>query len=150
MQPCERLTPKEMQVAALVWEGLTNRQIAAIIGTSEQVVKNYLRTTFDKLGVWSRLELALYVARQGDAAWRGYTEHAFAIRFAAGPTWCFAAAGLRIRFLRQIRAAGFMTRFQSGTAHEPRFPEPVTHDLELVFHKTKSRFPSKVGFSGVG
>jgi len=58
-----------MQVATLVWEGLTNRQIAAIIGTSEQVVKNYLRTTFDKLGVWSRLELALYVARQGGAAW---------------------------------------------------------------------------------
>jgi DNA-binding NarL/FixJ family response regulator len=70
MQPCECLTPKEMQVATLVWEGLTNRQIAAIIGTSEQVVKNYLRTTFDKLGVWSRLELALYVARQGGAAWR--------------------------------------------------------------------------------
>jgi DNA-binding NarL/FixJ family response regulator len=70
MQPCECLTIKEMQVATLVWEGLTNRQIAAIIGTSEQVVKNYLRTTFDKLGVWSRLELALYVARQGGAAWR--------------------------------------------------------------------------------
>jgi len=50
--------------------GATNRQIAAVIGTSEQVVKNYLRTTFDKLGVWSRLELALYVARQGGAAWR--------------------------------------------------------------------------------
>jgi DNA-binding NarL/FixJ family response regulator len=69
MQPRECLTPKELQVATLVWEGLTNRQIAAIIGTSEQVVKNYLRTTFDKLGVWSRLELALYVARQGGAAW---------------------------------------------------------------------------------
>jgi DNA-binding NarL/FixJ family response regulator len=70
MQPCECLTAKERQVASLVWEGLTNREIAAIIGTSEQVVKNYLRTTFDKLGVWSRLELALYVARQGGAAWR--------------------------------------------------------------------------------
>jgi DNA-binding NarL/FixJ family response regulator len=70
MQPCECLTIKEMQVATLVWEGLANRQISAIIGTSEQVVKNYLRTTFDKLGVWSRLELALYVARQGGAGWR--------------------------------------------------------------------------------
>jgi len=38
---------------------LTNRDIAKVIGTTEQVVKNYLRTTFDKLGVWSRLELAL-------------------------------------------------------------------------------------------
>jgi hypothetical protein len=54
-----------MQVAALVWEGQTNREIASTIGTTEQVVKNYLRNTFDKLGVWSRLELAIYVARHG-------------------------------------------------------------------------------------
>jgi DNA-binding NarL/FixJ family response regulator len=53
-----------MQVAALVWEGQTNREIAKAIGTTEQVVKNYLRNTFDKLGVWSRLELAIYVARR--------------------------------------------------------------------------------------
>jgi len=70
MQPCERLTSKEIQVATLVWEGLTNREIAKIIGTTEQVIKNYLRNTFDKLGVWSRLELALYVANRGGAAWR--------------------------------------------------------------------------------
>jgi DNA-binding CsgD family transcriptional regulator len=56
-----------MQVASLVWEGLTNRDIARSIGTTEQVVKNYLRNTFDKLGVWSRLELALYVAGHGGA-----------------------------------------------------------------------------------
>lgn len=62
MQPRQRLTIKEMQVAGLVWEGLTNRQIAHTIGTTEQVVKNYLRNTFDKLGVRSRLELAIYVA----------------------------------------------------------------------------------------
>jgi DNA-binding NarL/FixJ family response regulator len=69
MQPRERLTVKEVQVAILVWEGLTNRDIAARIGTTEQVVKNYLRSTFDKLGVWSRLELALYVASHGGAFW---------------------------------------------------------------------------------
>ena len=65
MQPRERLTAKELQVALLVWQGLTNREIALAIGTTEQVVKNYLRNTFDKLGVWSRLELALYVASHG-------------------------------------------------------------------------------------
>lgn len=70
MQPRERLTAKEMQVAALVWEGQTNREIAKAIGTTEQVVKNYLRNTFDKLGVWSRLELAIYVARHGGEKWR--------------------------------------------------------------------------------
>ena len=69
MQPRDQLTPKEVQVATLVWEGHTNREIAGMVGTTEQVIKNYLRTTFDKLGVWSRLELALYVASHGGAEW---------------------------------------------------------------------------------
>ena len=69
MQPRDQLTAKETQVSTLVWQGLTNREIAKIIGTTEQVVKNYLRTAFDKLGVWSRLELALYVASHGGADW---------------------------------------------------------------------------------
>ncbi|HEY3973237.1 MAG TPA: helix-turn-helix transcriptional regulator [Candidatus Sulfotelmatobacter sp.] len=69
MTPCERLTPKEIQIAILVWEGLTNREIGKIIGTSEQVIKNHLRSTFDKVGVWSRLELAMYVAAHGGKNW---------------------------------------------------------------------------------
>jgi L-asparaginase II len=52
-----------------VWQGLTNKDIARVLITSEQVVKNYLRTAFDKLGVWTRLELALYVASHGGANW---------------------------------------------------------------------------------
>lgn len=69
MQPRDRLTAKEVQIATMVWEGLTNREIANSMGTTEQVVKNYLRNTFDKVGVWSRLELALYVAGHGGANW---------------------------------------------------------------------------------
>lgn len=69
MQPREQLTAKETQVSLLVWEGLTNREIAQRLNTTEQVVKNYLRNTFDKLGVWSRLELALYVAGHGGSKW---------------------------------------------------------------------------------
>ena len=69
MMPRERLTPKEVQVTILVWKGLTNREIGKIIGTSEQVIKNHLRSTFDKLGVWSRLELAMYVASHGGKKW---------------------------------------------------------------------------------
>lgn len=71
MAPRDRLTPREVQVALLVWQGLTNREIATRTGTTEQVVKNYLRSTFDKLGVWSRLELALYVAGHGGGDWHG-------------------------------------------------------------------------------
>jgi DNA-binding NarL/FixJ family response regulator len=43
-------------VATLVWEGLTNHQIGKLVGTTEQIIKNHLRSTFDKLGVLSRLE----------------------------------------------------------------------------------------------
>jgi DNA-binding NarL/FixJ family response regulator len=69
MPPRDQLSVKEIQVATQVWEGLTNREIANLIGTTEQVVKNDLRTAFDKLGVWSRLELALYIANHGGASW---------------------------------------------------------------------------------
>jgi DNA-binding CsgD family transcriptional regulator len=69
MSPRDRLTAKEIQVTTLVWQGLTNKDIAGVLGTSEQVVKNYLRTAFDKLGVWTRLELAMYVAGHGGATW---------------------------------------------------------------------------------
>ena len=69
MTPREGLTPKEIQVATLVWEGLTNREIGKLMNTTEQVVKNHLRSTFDKLGVWSRLELAMYVASHGGKSW---------------------------------------------------------------------------------
>ncbi|HZQ93494.1 MAG TPA: helix-turn-helix transcriptional regulator [Candidatus Sulfotelmatobacter sp.] len=69
MTPRECLTPKEIQIAVLVWEGLTNREISRIVGTTEQVIKNHLRSTFDKVGVWSRLELAMYVASHGGKKW---------------------------------------------------------------------------------
>jgi DNA-binding NarL/FixJ family response regulator len=69
MTPRERLTQKEIQIAMLVWQGLTNREIGKIVGTTEQVIKNHLRSTFDKLGVWSRLELAMYVASHGGQNW---------------------------------------------------------------------------------
>jgi DNA-binding NarL/FixJ family response regulator len=69
MSPCDQLNQREIQVATMVWEGKTNPEIAAILGSTEQVVKNLLRGTFDKLGVWSRLELALYVAAHGGANW---------------------------------------------------------------------------------
>ncbi len=69
MTPRECLTPKEVQIAILVWEGLTNREIGKLVGTSEQVIKNHLRSAFDKLGVWSRLELAMYIASHGGKDW---------------------------------------------------------------------------------
>lgn len=69
MSPREQLSAKEIQVATMVWEGRTNPEIASVLGCTEQVIKNQLRGIFDKLGVWSRLELALYVAANGGASW---------------------------------------------------------------------------------
>jgi DNA-binding NarL/FixJ family response regulator len=69
MSPRELLSCKEIEVATLVWQGRTNPEIAAKLGTTEQVIKNHLRNVFDKLGVWSRLELALYVASHGGSRW---------------------------------------------------------------------------------
>lgn len=58
MQP--RLSPKELSIIGCVTQGMRNKEIAYKIGTTEQVVKNYLRKIYDKLGVSDRLELALY------------------------------------------------------------------------------------------
>ena len=54
------LSAKEMQIVSYIVEGRTNRDIATSMQTSEQVVKNHLGKIFDKLGVFNRLELALY------------------------------------------------------------------------------------------
>ncbi len=58
LQP--RLSPKELSIIGCVTQGMRNKEIAYKIGTTEQVVKNYLRKIYDKLGVSDRLELALY------------------------------------------------------------------------------------------
>jgi DNA-binding NarL/FixJ family response regulator len=55
-----KLSPKEIQIISGVTQGLRNKDIAQEVGTTEQVVKNYLRKVYDKLGVSDRLELALY------------------------------------------------------------------------------------------
>lgn len=56
----DRLTPKEMQIVALIVQGCKNKEIALQLGTKEQVIKNYLRAIYDKIGVSDRLELALF------------------------------------------------------------------------------------------
>ncbi len=55
----ELLTKRQKDVARLVCEGLTNREISAQLGLSGHTVRNYLFQIFDKLGVSTRLELAL-------------------------------------------------------------------------------------------
>ncbi len=56
----ELLTPRELQIVGFIVQGWKNRQIADELHTKEQVVKNYLRSIYDKTGASDRLELALF------------------------------------------------------------------------------------------
>ena len=61
---------REQRVIQLVAEGLKNKEVAEAIGTTEHVVKNYLRVIYDKLGLWNRVELALwYESRRSPSAY---------------------------------------------------------------------------------
>jgi len=51
---------REQRVIRLVAQGLKNREVAKEVGTTENVVKNYLRVIYDKLGLYNRVELALW------------------------------------------------------------------------------------------
>jgi two-component system nitrate/nitrite response regulator NarL len=58
------LAVRETQVANLVAEGLPNKEVAVKLGLSEHTVSNYLFRTYNKLGISSRIELALYVLKE--------------------------------------------------------------------------------------
>ena len=64
------LTRREEEVARLVAEGLTNREIAGKLHLSEHTVKNYIFSIFEKTGVSNRVGLVLYAFSQQDAAQR--------------------------------------------------------------------------------
>src|SRR5580693_3879987 len=58
-----RLTRKEVDIVRLVIQGLGNKEVAWRLNTTEQVIKNYCRSIFEKAGVHDRLNLALFVMR---------------------------------------------------------------------------------------
>jgi DNA-binding NarL/FixJ family response regulator len=62
------LTSREGEIVRLVEDGLTNRQISKELGLSEHTVRNNLFRIFDKLGVSTRVELALYTSNHAKAA----------------------------------------------------------------------------------
>ena len=57
------LAAREFQVANLVAEGMPNREVALKLGLTEHSVSNYLFRIYNKLGISSRVELALYVMK---------------------------------------------------------------------------------------
>jgi two-component system, NarL family, nitrate/nitrite response regulator NarL len=55
-----RLTPRELEITAVVVAGLTNKEIARKFSLSEDTVKHHLTNIYDKVGASNRLELALF------------------------------------------------------------------------------------------
>jgi two-component system, NarL family, nitrate/nitrite response regulator NarL len=55
-----RLTPRQLQIVAEIISGKTNKEIALKLGLSNQTVKHHLTSIFNELGVFNRLELALF------------------------------------------------------------------------------------------
>jgi DNA-binding NarL/FixJ family response regulator len=58
------LTPRELEVISAVVAGYANKEIAQHFKISEDTVKHHLSNIFDKLGVSTRLELALFAVNQ--------------------------------------------------------------------------------------
>jgi two-component system, NarL family, nitrate/nitrite response regulator NarL len=59
------LTPRELEVLALVVAGYANKEIARACGVSEETIKHHLTRMFDKVGASNRLELAMLATRAG-------------------------------------------------------------------------------------
>ena len=63
--PVQALSPREVEVIAMLAEGLGNKVIAARLGISDHTVKSHVASIFAKLGVSTRAEAAVSAARLG-------------------------------------------------------------------------------------
>ena len=62
------LTPREREVAALVAQGLTNRQIAAALHLSERTAQNHVQHILTKLDLANRSQIAVRTVRETSRA----------------------------------------------------------------------------------
>jgi DNA-binding NarL/FixJ family response regulator len=59
------LTRRQLEVLDLVTQGKTNKEIAKLIGVSDETIKNHISAIFKALGVSSRTEAAIQASHWG-------------------------------------------------------------------------------------
>jgi len=60
-----RLTGRQMEIVALVGQGMSNKEIARRLSVSLHTVKNHIHNLLERLGLRSRVEVALFARRTG-------------------------------------------------------------------------------------
>ena len=58
------LSTREREVAELVCDGLSNKQIARRLAISRRTAESHVANIFGKLGLYSRVQLAVQIARE--------------------------------------------------------------------------------------
>jgi two-component system response regulator DegU len=64
-EPFQPLSGREMEVLSYITRGLSNKEIAALLGISHQTVKNHVTAIFRKLGVEDRTQATIYALQRG-------------------------------------------------------------------------------------
>ena len=64
-EPFQPLSSREMEVLTYVTKGMSNKEIALLLGISQQTVKNHVTSMLRKLGVEDRTQAAIYAIRRG-------------------------------------------------------------------------------------
>ncbi|HLS26928.1 MAG TPA: response regulator transcription factor [Beutenbergiaceae bacterium] len=72
--PTADLTVSEKRIVELIGDGLSNREIAEILGVAEKTVKNHVTAILGKMGLQRRTQVAAWVAGQRSSAWRAGEE----------------------------------------------------------------------------
>jgi DNA-binding NarL/FixJ family response regulator len=60
------MTPRELEVIALIAQGLSNKEISKRLTIAADTVKSHVRNVMEKLALHTRLQIAAYANRQGD------------------------------------------------------------------------------------
>ena len=71
----DALTPREVEVLRLVARGLSNREIAAQLVTTEATIKTHVSSILSKLHLANRVQATLYALQEGAESLRNAPEH---------------------------------------------------------------------------